>query len=218
MPMDSVATLMSLLAMAVGPALAQPNQIPGYRRGDPKLTRSPISLADFELLKKSVLFTDDDAKYLRLAGDVLVPKTEQILDVWYGFVGSNPHLVYYFADMASNQPDGDYLARVRTRFGRWIKDTTDATFDQAWLDWQHEIGLRHSRRGKNKTDGANAVDQVNFRYLVAFIYPISATIRPFLADSRHTPDEVEKMHAAWTKAVVLQTILWSEPYIKDGEF
>jgi Protoglobin len=149
---------------------------------------------------------------------VLVPKTEQILDIWYGFVGSNPHLVYYFADKENNQPDMDYLNRVRARFGRWIKDTTDANFDQAWLDWQHEIGLRHNRLGKNKTDGVNSVDQVNFRYLVAFIYPISATIRPFLAASERTPDEIEKMHAAWTKAVVLQTILWSYPYIKEGQF
>ncbi|MBS0466723.1 MAG: hypothetical protein JSS31_03305 [Proteobacteria bacterium] len=31
-------------------------------------------------------------------------------------------------------------------------------------------------------------------------------------------DEVERMHAAWVKAVLLQTILWSHPYVKDGEF
>lgn len=30
--------------------------------------------------------------------------------------------------------------------------------------------------------------------------------------------EVEAMHAAWTKAVLLQTMLWCRPYVKDGDF
>ncbi len=200
------------------PAMAQPSSIPGYAYGSQKLSKSPVSLEDFELLKKTVLFTEEDSKYLRLAGELLVPQTEKILDVWYGFVGSNPHLVYYFTNKKTGAPEAEYLGRVRARFGQWIKDTTDAKFDQAWLDWQHEIGLRHTKAGKNKTDNAPSVDQVNFRYLTAFIYPISATIKPFLANSGKAPDEIEKMHGAWTKAVVLQTILWSQPYIRDGQF
>ncbi len=31
-------------------------------------------------------------------------------------------------------------------------------------------------------------------------------------------EEVEKMHQAWLKSILLQVILWSQPYIKDGEF
>ena len=48
--------------------------------------------------------------------------------------------------------------------------------------------------------------------------PISATVEPFLADGGRSPEEVRKMHAAWTKSVVLQTVLWSYPYVKDGFF
>lgn len=59
-------------------------------------------MEDLELLKKSVLFTEEDEKYLRMAGKVLADQVEEILDLWYGFVGSHPHLVYYFTDpMAS---------------------------------------------------------------------------------------------------------------------
>ena len=29
--------------------------------------------------------------------------------------------------------------------------------DQAWLDYQHEIGLRHTRNRKNTTDHADSV-------------------------------------------------------------
>ena len=43
-------------------------------------------------------------------------------------------------------------------------------------------------------------------------------MKPFLANKGHAPETVEKMHAAWTKAVVLQTILWSHPYIREGDF
>jgi hypothetical protein len=51
-----------------------------------------------------------------------------------------------------------------------------------------------------------------------FIYPITATIRPFLARKGHSAEDVEKMHQAWFKAVVLSVTLWSAPYIKDGDF
>ena len=192
--------------------------IPGYRYGDPKLAKSPVTLRDLELLKQTVLFTDEDLKYLRMAGEVLVPQTEAILDVWYGFVGANPHLLYYFSNKSDGKPDVEYLQRVRARFGQWIKDTTDAQYDQAWLNYQYEFGLRHTRAGKNKTDNAKAADHIHFRYLIAFIVPISYTIEPFLQKGDHSQEEVAKMHAAWTKALVLQTILWSYPYVKDGDF
>jgi hypothetical protein len=54
--------------------------------------------------------------------------------------------------------------------------------------------------------------------LIAFIYPITATIKPFLANKGHKDDEVEKMHQAWFKSVVLQVALWSVPYTKPGDF
>ncbi len=49
------------------------------------------------------------------------------------------------------------------------------------------------------------------RYLVAFIYPITATIKPFLAKKGHSPEDVEKMHQAWTKSVIMQVALWCHP-------
>ena len=192
--------------------------VPGYSLGDPRLPRSPVTLQDLELLRQTVLFTDDDVRYLRMAGEIMVPQTEAILDVWYGFVGAHRHLIRYFSNTSDGKPNSEYLARVRARFAQWIKDTTEANYDQAWLDYQQEIGLRHTRAAKNRTDGAPSVDHINFRYLIAFIVPISATVEPFLAKGGRSPDEIKKMHSAWTKAVVLQTILWSQPYIKDNGF
>ena len=72
--------------------------------------------------------------------EILADQTDAILDVWYGFVASTPELVEYFKNTKTGQPDGDYLGAVRKRFGQWILDTADANYDQAWLDYQDEIG------------------------------------------------------------------------------
>lgn len=191
--------------------------IPGYTYGTAVVPPSPVSLEEFELLKKSVLFTEEDEKYLRLAGDVLADQVEAVLDLWYGFVASHPHLVYYFSG-PDGQPNADYLAAVRRRFGQWILDTCQRPYDQDWLSYQHEIGLRHHRAKKNQTDQVQSVPHIPHRYLVAFIYPITATIRPFLANKGHSAEEVEKMHQAWFKSVVLQVALWSYPYVREGDF
>lgn len=191
--------------------------IHGYTYGSDQLQRSPVTLADLDKLKATVLFGEDDVRALRASRPVLEPQVDEILDVWYGFVGSHPHLPAYFSN-AAGEPDGDYLQKVRERFGQWILDTADARYDQAWPDYQHEIGRRHHRVGKNRTDGAAAVDHIHYRYLPALLYPVTATLRPFLEKGGHSAEEVEAMHQAWIKSVLLQVILWSHPYVRDGEF
>jgi hypothetical protein len=191
--------------------------IVGYTYGTGAVPRSPVSMEDLELLKKSVFFTEEDEKYLRMAGEVLADQVEEILDLWYGFVGSHPHLVYYFTG-SDGQPNAAYLNAVRQRFTQWVLDTCDRPYDQDWLNYQHEIGLRHHRSKKNQTDGVQSVPNIAQRYLVAFIYPITATIKPFLAKKGHVSDEVEKMYQAWFKSVVLHVTLWSYPYVKEGDF
>jgi hypothetical protein len=191
--------------------------IPGYTYGTDAVPRSPVSLGELELLRATLLLGEDDLAALRRSGDLLAGRVEEILDVWYGFVGANPHLLAAFSG-PDGQPDQAYLAAVRRRFGRWILDTTRADYDQAWLDYQHEIGLRHHRSGKNRTDGARAADHIPLRYVLALLVPITTTLKPFLAEGGATPDEVEAMHQAWVKAVLLQVILWSHPYVREGDF
>jgi hypothetical protein len=194
------------------------SSIPGYRLGDPTLPNSPVSIADLATLKASLLFGDDDVAALRKAHDVVKDQVEAILDVWYGFVGSTPHLLAYFSDPKTNQPIGAYLDAVRKRFGQWILDTCRADYGDAWLAWQDEIGRRHHRSGKNKTDGVAAAPHIPKRQVLALVMPISITMKPFLARKGHAPAEVEAMHLAWTKAVLLQAILWCRPYVNEGDF
>jgi len=188
--------------------------IPGYTFGGPDVAASPVTGADVDRLKATLLWTDDDDRYLRLAGDVLADQVDDVLELWYGYVGSHPHLVHYFAD-ADGQPIGEYLERVRARFAQWVRDVCSRSHDGAWRDYQHEIALRHTRAKKNQTDGVDSVPEIPLRYLVAFVFPITATMRSFLANKGHDRDEVEAMHSAWFKAVVLHVCLWSVPYAPE---
>jgi len=190
------------------------DRIPGYTHGTEEIPDAPISMDEFERLQQAVLFDEDDEEYLQMAGDVLEDQIDDVLDVWYGFVADHDFLVYYFANGEGN-PDEEYLDRVRERFGQWIRDTCETPYDEDWLNYQFEIGRRHTREKKNEVDDADAVDHIDMRYLVAFIYPITATIREFLADSDLSDEDVDAMYHAWFKSIVLQVTLWSYPYVPD---
>jgi len=177
-----------------------------------------MSEGEFADLKKSLLFTAEDVRHLRMSRAVLEPHVEDLLDVWYGFVGSHPHLLRYFSHPETLEPDADYLANVRERFRAWVLTTADADFDRDWLALQLEIGLRHHRLKKNRTDGVTAVEHIPFRHLVALHYPITTTLKPFLAKGTHSEEEVAGMFEAWRKAVLLTTILWSQPYVVPADY
>jgi Protoglobin len=189
--------------------------IPGYTYGRDGLAASPVSEGDVELLEETLLWSEDDDRYLRLAGEVLGDQVDDVLEVWYGYVGAHEHLVRYFADR-DGTPIGPYLERVRARFAQWVRDVCARPRDQAWRDYQHEIALRHTRAKKNQTDDVDSVPEISMRYLVAFIFPITATMRSFLAAKGHDAADVDGMHTAWFKAVVLHVCLWTQPYASDS--
>jgi Protoglobin len=99
------------------------------------------------LLQQTVLFAEDDRRYLRMAGEVLADQVEALLDVRYGFVGSHPTWCATSRLPAKSRP-----GRVRPRFEPWVRDLCHRDYDQAWLDYQHEIALRHTPAKKNATD------------------------------------------------------------------
>lgn len=192
------------------------SQIKGYDYGKASLEKSPVTMQDLNLLKKTLLWSEDDNRYLQMAGAVLKDQTNDVLDLWYGFVGGNEHLLYYFTK--NGQPSMDYLTAVRARFSQWILDLCQRPYDQDWLNYQHEIAKRHHSIKKNKTDSVDTAPIIHYRYMTAFIFPITVTIKSFLAKKGNTPEEVEAMYNAWFKAVTLTVILWTYPYINKGEF
>ncbi|MBN8870995.1 MAG: hypothetical protein J0H66_14035 [Solirubrobacterales bacterium] len=188
--------------------------IPGYAYGDQDLGSSPVSERDVELLEAALLWDAEDDRHLKLAGEVLADQVDDVLELWYGYVGSHDHLVAYFAG-ADGLPDGEYLERVRARFAQWVRDVCARPRDAAWRDYQNEIALRHTTAKKNRTDGASAPSYVALRYMIAFIFPITATMRQFLSAGGHDEATVEAMHTAWFKAVVLHVCLWAQPYAPE---
>jgi Protoglobin len=182
------------------------------------MSTATVTGAELDELKASVLFGDDDVAALRRSGEILADRVEDVLDVWYGFVGSNPHLLASFTRTSDGEPDADYLAAVRVRFGNWIRETAAADYDEKWLAGQLEIGRRHSRAGKNETDGVDSTPVVPLRHIIALVYPITATLRPFLEAGGDPPEKVEAMQDAWRKSVLLQVALWARPYCTPGDW
>lgn len=187
------------------------DEIPGYTYGAAEAAKSPVSLADLELLKRTVNFTDEDQRYLRMAGEVLADQTEEVVKKWRSVIAANPHLARYSLT-PQGEPDPHYSANSGLRFRQWILDTCFRRYDQDWLDYQQEIALRHTSMKKNQTDGVESAAYIPLRYVIAFTAVINDAVKPFLAAKGHSPDEVERMHRAWCKSVQLQIALWSEPY------
>lgn len=172
---------------------------------DAALDPSPISAGDLDLLLQTVLWTPQDEAALRRAGEILTPQTDAILDVWYGFVGAHPHLVTSF-DTQDEAPSMDYLTGVRARFGQWISDLTQRPWDEQWLAYQQLIAERHTSRVGEADGVATRHPHIPLRYMVAFIVPITATIRDFLARGTEDPAEVDAMQSAWFKAVTITAL------------
>lgn len=192
-------------------------ELAGYTYGTPAVARSPVSLEELDLLKQSVLFGAEDERALRLAGTILADQIEAILDTWLDPVVATPFMATYYST-ADGKLDREYFTVVRRRFGQWILDTCNRPYDQDWLNYQQEIGLRHHRTKKNQTDRGQTTPHIPLRYMISAIYPITASIKPFLAERGHAADEVEKMYQAWFKSICLQAALWSQPYANPGDF
>ncbi|MCC7107190.1 MAG: protogloblin ApPgb [Chloroflexi bacterium] len=192
-------------------------QIPGYTYGTPAVAPSPVTLAELERLKRTAQLDAEDERYLRLAGEVLADQVDAVLDRWRGVTSSEQHLAVLSAG-PDGQPNPVYAEASRPRFGRWILDSCLRPYDQAWLDYQQEIGLRHHPTRKNQTDGVESAPRVPLRYLIAFSAVIVNTVRPFLAAKGHSAEDVEAMHRAWCKSVMIQLALWSRPFARPEDW
>src|ERR1700759_5039783 len=116
--------------------MSQHSQIPGYSYDDPQLSRSPVSTETLNEIKAGAGFTEEDERYLRLAGEILQEQTHAIVHMWRAqIIAGIPHLARH-----SRSLDGtalpDYLARSSARFEQWILDTCFRPYDRRWLDYQ----------------------------------------------------------------------------------
>jgi hypothetical protein len=192
--------------------LHHPEQIHGYTYGTSEAAQSPLTLEDLARLKAAVWLTDDDEQALRDAAGILGPQADDMVTAWRARLGEQPWLGGY-----SGHPDGtrnpEYAAATKPRFDRWIIDACTRPLDQDWLNYQQEIGLRHTPAKKNKTDNADSLDLIPLRYLLAFTAVVIATSRDYLAAGGRSPDQVGRMHSAFTKSVMLHVTVWTRAYV-----
>ena len=190
-------------------------QISGYDYGKAGSAHSPLSLEELRLLEQSVGWSEEDAQVLQRHGDLFKTQGEQMVDSWRAVIGAQPPLAKWFFG-PDGKPDDEYKAKVKRRFVQWVVDACFRPHDQAWLNYQEEIGLRHTPEKKNQTDGRHTPPFVPLRYLIGFIPVVTIGARKFFADAGITGTELTRLEEAWTRAVQLHVTLWSRPYAKDG--
>ena len=192
-----------------------PERIPGYDFGTERAARSPLTMEDLDRLRETVGLTDDDQDALRAAGEILAGQADDMVTAYRARLGQLPWMAPY-----SNHPDGspnpEYGAATKPRFDRWIIDACTRPLDQDWLNYQHEIGLRHTPAKKTKTDNADSVDHIPMRYLLAFTAVVISTARDYLAATGAAGNELDRMHAAFTKSVMLHVTVWTRAYLDSG--
>lgn len=189
----------------------------GYSYGTAAAAISPLTLDDLIKLKAAVGLTEPEESWLREAGRVLAPQAAEMVADWRARVSAHSFLALYSAHR-DGTPNPQYVAASAARFERWVIDACSRPLDQAWLDQQHEIGLRHNRAKKNLTDHADSVDHIPMRYLVAFTAVIITTARGYLRTAEASAEAVDHMHAAFTKSVMLHLTVWTRAYTTSAQW
>jgi hypothetical protein len=189
--------------------------IPGYDYGKPSVARSPVSLQELRQIEMAIGWSHEDAEVLQRHSDIFKMRAEPMVDSWRAIIGTQEHLARWFFG-PDGKPDEQYKARVRTRFVQWVVDACLRPHDQEWLDYQEEIGLRHTPEKKNQADGAQTPPLVPLRYLTAFGLVVSITTRKFFIEAGVEGEELQKLEDAWLKSVQLHVTFWTRPYTRDG--
>jgi hypothetical protein len=187
--------------------------IHGYDFGKPQVARSPVTLQELREIEAALGWSNEDARLISRHRDIFERHAEEMVDTWRAVIGSQPHLAKWFFG-PDGKPDEAYKAGVKKRFVQWVRDAVSRPHDQAWLDYQEQIGLRHTPAKKNKTEGAHTPDIVPLRFLIAFVPVVTMSTRKFFAA---VPEgERQRLQDAWAKAVQLHVTLWARAYAKEG--
>jgi len=189
--------------------------IAGYAFGDPSVQTSPVSLEELRQLEEASGWSEADAQILQRHAEIFRANAERMVDTWRAAIGRQPHLAKWFFNPAG-QPDEAYKARVKKRFVQWVVDAVTRPHDADWLNYQEEIGLRHTPAKKNQTDGAETPGVVPLRYLIGFVPVVATTTRAFFVESGVAGEELQRLEDAWLRAVQLHVALWARAYAKDG--
>jgi hypothetical protein len=188
--------------------------IAGYDFGSARSAKSPVSLEELRHLEQAAGWTEDDARVLNKYAAHFEAQAEKMVDSWRAVIGAQPELAKWFLGPDAT-PDDAYKAAVKGRFVQWVVDVSKRPHDQAWLDYQEEIGLRHTPQKKNQTDGRQTPPLVPLRYVLGFV-PVVTPVRRFFESVITDSAELDALERAWGKAVQLHVTLWARPFCREG--
>jgi hypothetical protein len=138
------------------------HELAGYDLGGDEVAKSPITL-QWEELQDSALFS---ASSICLSEGILRDQVDDLLKVWRGVIFDHPFLALTTKIRKRTRPIANPPLRVAKLF--WPVGTARTKSDQAWFDYQHEIGLCHHRTKKDKTDQSQTLGHIRARDLLAF--------------------------------------------------
>jgi hypothetical protein len=194
-------------------AFDEEQNIPGYDYGRPGSAVSPLTEEEVRLVEQTVGWTQADADLLQRHADLFRQHADAMATSWRMTIASLPQLAKWFVD-PQGKPDEDYKVRVRPRLARWVVDVATRPHDRDWINYQEEIGLRHTPAKKNKADNKQTPPLIPLRYLLGFV-PVVLQLQPFFA-GQVSDKELASLEKAWTKAVLLHVTLWARPYTAEN--
>jgi hypothetical protein len=140
-----------------GPAVA----IPGYDFGKSAIAHSPVSIEELRQIESSAGWSAEDATILERHRRIFLYHAEEMVDSWRAVIGQQPHLAKWFT-RPDGHPDDEHKSKVKARFVQWVRDVCLRPHDRDWLNYQEEIGLRHTPAKKNATDGPRRLNWSRF--------------------------------------------------------
>ena len=186
----------------------------GYDYSASTVAHSPLTEQELRDLEQTIGYTEPDAALLRRHAALFSERAETMVDSWRSIIAAQPHLAKWFFT-PEGAPDEQYKARVKARFVQWVKDVSTRPHDRDWLNYQEEIGLRHTPAKKNATDSRHTPSHVPLRFLLGFI-PIVTPLHHLFSDAISDTSELARLEQAWSRAVHLHVVLWSRPYTREG--
>ena len=158
----SLTTFALVALLGLSAAAQNVNPPAGYTYGTKQVATSPFTLQELKLLEQSLLFTDEDTKYLKMSHDILKDQTDAILDVWYGFVASTPQLVYFCGNKTTGTPDGAGRSGVLQEHGCWADRDGFAGVDATRVQYRLRRRMGRDEGGLGEHVGGESCERGDF--------------------------------------------------------
>ena len=158
-----------------------------------------VTMAEWELRKKFVEFTDEDAQLLRELGPVATTYADEVVEGLYS-------KFLQFAETRNFFPDATTLNRVKALQKRYFLELTQGDYGEAYLENRLYVGRIHQQIGLSPR-----------WYMGAYSIYVDLVFPRVMAAFEHDGDKGQRIFLALTKLIRLDTELAITTYIAASE-